>query len=696
MTKFDISRSLKRFKDKVDRLAYTGVLDGFILEVNPLDFTQFRVLAGTGDIQDLTDPLKPVHKMVKLETTGWINGTQFGGSATTTFVLISETGTVIQQGTLPDIDQERTLLSVGNIQHNSGLTAFDGVTAPTQTPTAAFGLSKTFEDFLEGIGGVNISGSEFTANGANLNYNRSPGIDISIGRNFETDTNRPNTVSSPGAEPINNGVRVWLDGLGALQFAPSNLIDPSLYNNGGTLTILQPNRWQIQRIFHFPSSNTSAVYYGNAQYKTLEEAEAALFSSDPFVEHPITLPASFRSWLIVRNGATDLSSLADAKFITAGAIRGAGGGSGSGTIPTLQGSYDLSADPEIIVDSTRGALTVRDNATPIGAALFEVQSNAPSNLFEVDVSKVRSNVVNEISATSSHLKLIESDNSDKTWDVGVDSGNFKISETGVSIPLTIEDGLPTDFITMTPDVSLNSTVSDQLKLASDRGVRLFLDADTDNSNETDTARIVFQGDGSFIYGIIGHSGSSGKGADGEDFDGASSNSLCIHTPEDEDVYIGANGKAYMELSTTGNGILNVFGEASFDSGFFLKFGDLNMGVCEYVDDNLRIHGDDRMEITVDDGQVIIGNTGSANNTSDATSFVFMNIGTRQAVISDTGDESPTASTILELKSTTKAFVPTKMTTTQRDAMTALAGMVVYNTTTNKHQGYNGTTWNDFY
>lgn len=36
-----------------------------------------------------------------------------------------------------------------------------------------------------------------------------------------------------------------------------------------------------------------------------------------------------------------------------------------------------------------------------------------------------------------------------------------------------------------------------------------------------------------------------------------------------------------------------------------------------------------------------------------------------------------------LSSTTKAFIPTKMTTTQRDALTAVAGMVIYNTTTSK-------------
>ena len=38
---------------------------------------------------------------------------------------------------------------------------------------------------------------------------------------------------------------------------------------------------------------------------------------------------------------------------------------------------------------------------------------------------------------------------------------------------------------------------------------------------------------------------------------------------------------------------------------------------------------------------------------------------------------------LNLVSTSAALVPTRMTTVQRDALTAVTGMVIYNTTTNK-------------
>jgi copper(I)-binding protein len=47
---------------------------------------------------------------------------------------------------------------------------------------------------------------------------------------------------------------------------------------------------------------------------------------------------------------------------------------------------------------------------------------------------------------------------------------------------------------------------------------------------------------------------------------------------------------------------------------------------------------------------------------------------------------------LKMTSTTNAFIPPVLTTAQRDALTAVEGMVVYNTTTNVLNFYNGSAW----
>jgi hypothetical protein len=54
---------------------------------------------------------------------------------------------------------------------------------------------------------------------------------------------------------------------------------------------------------------------------------------------------------------------------------------GAPSVVTLQTAYNLSSNPELTLDSTRGGLTIRDNATPIGTNLLEVQNNGGSTTY---------------------------------------------------------------------------------------------------------------------------------------------------------------------------------------------------------------------------------------------------------------------------------------------------------------------------
>jgi hypothetical protein len=55
--------------------------------------------------------------------------------------------------------------------------------------------------------------------------------------------------------------------------------------------------------------------------------------------------------------------------------------------------------------------------------------------------------------------------------------------------------------------------------------------------------------------------------------------------------------------------------------------------------------------------------------------------------------TPDASSVLELRSTTTGFLPPRMTTTQRDAISSPAtGLLVYNTTTSQLNYYTGSAW----
>jgi len=61
-----------------------------------------------------------------------------------------------------------------------------------------------------------------------------------------------------------------------------------------------------------------------------------------------------------------------------------------------------------------------------------------------------------------------------------------------------------------------------------------------------------------------------------------------------------------------------------------------------------------------------------------------------------GTETPAATAILEILSTTQGFLPPRMTTTQRSAITSPAtGLLVYNTTTKSLEMYDGTAWDSY-
>ena len=55
---------------------------------------------------------------------------------------------------------------------------------------------------------------------------------------------------------------------------------------------------------------------------------------------------------------------------------------------TLQDAYDASTSPELRVDATRGALTIRDAVTPIAAPLLAVENNSGTAQLAASVDKV--------------------------------------------------------------------------------------------------------------------------------------------------------------------------------------------------------------------------------------------------------------------------------------------------------------------
>jgi hypothetical protein len=61
-----------------------------------------------------------------------------------------------------------------------------------------------------------------------------------------------------------------------------------------------------------------------------------------------------------------------------------------------------------------------------------------------------------------------------------------------------------------------------------------------------------------------------------------------------------------------------------------------------------------------------------------------------------GGTTYVSSALVNIESSTQGFLPPRMTTTQKNAISAVSGLVVYDSTTNKLCCYNGSTWNDLF
>jgi hypothetical protein len=156
-----------------------------------------------------------------------------------------------------------------------------------------------------------------------------------------------------------------------------------------------------------------------------------------------------------------------------------------------------------------------------------------------------------------------------------------------------------------------------------------------------------------------------------------------NTTGSNNLYIGANAGVFI---TTGD--LNVFVGRS--SGQSISNGTTALTIANnsvFLGANTRANADNETN------QIVIGHTaiGLGSNTTvignSSTTFGrwFGNL-----LI---GTSTNQASSVLTMESTTRGFLPPRMTSTERNAIaTPATGLVVYNTTDNRLSVYNGTAW----
>ena len=302
----------------------TGILNGGNLATNTA--TTFDVAAGDGVInilnKDNSDPHPEIKKVVWAATTVTHTlGDAGNANQLNTWVYVDSTGAIQQTLTVPSPSLWRNNIVLGSVIHSDNTIRF-----VKTFPRPAYSNGNTFAEFVEVFGPLKKSGHLLTVNSGNtMRLDRGAGVSFAVGRNYSTDAEEPNLVSDSASVPVFHRYSSTSTGFtkddGAAG-AGYTVIDPTKYDNNGTLTTVSGGHYTVQRLFHFPNNtNVIVAYYGKAEYATLDVAEKNYLLEDFQEAENTATQAIYLGALIVKGVATNLTVAADAKILTGGIFR---------------------------------------------------------------------------------------------------------------------------------------------------------------------------------------------------------------------------------------------------------------------------------------------------------------------------------------------------------------------------------------
>ena len=331
----------------LESMLSTGLLNGGLL-TTVTGSTTFSVTSGSGIIvkfnaSTTTDPYPTIQKV---DFPAYISQSlTYITSSQLTFIGINPINNQIIQQTTPFVDGDfENYIVLGRVLHQSG-----SVTNGTSTaPGVSYGLPASHDLFVRVFGPLKVTGHVLEPSGSTLGLTKTGGDSYIKGRNYTVNPDSPDYIKSTSDFALTDSkiFREYVDGSGnpvvdtGIANAGYTVIDPTKYNNNGTLATVPGGRYTIQRVYWIPHGPNRAlyVYYGNATYTSLDLAQSAI-ATESFTEGSNTSDAAILvAFLLVSAGASNLSNTSQARFIQAGAFRGvsaigAGGGGGGATTP---------------------------------------------------------------------------------------------------------------------------------------------------------------------------------------------------------------------------------------------------------------------------------------------------------------------------------------------------------------------------
>jgi hypothetical protein len=331
-------------------------------------------------VDNTTNPVIPYVLQVNYSGSTTGQTTPYLSTSDATYILLTSAGTISYQTTFPTPQERRQNIFLGKVVHPSRTSILN------INNTVDFDVSpmSALRDLWTPIKLIN-DGIIVSPNGANLNINTSAGGLWGNGIGWTTNQLNPNQVSIAAKSPASFFYRTQTGGTSS----SVTLIDPTKYDVGGAITSMGgagSDNASNQRVYLYPTGVIN-ILYGQTNYANLTAAVAGI-QTESFVTYPNAQTTGILIGIIsVRNDIVadgePLTNTNYAKFTSVSKFGELLGGTGGLSTTTLQQAYDNSVQPEILTNSTLGAVTFKRGSTSESDNVIEVQSNTGNNTFAV-------------------------------------------------------------------------------------------------------------------------------------------------------------------------------------------------------------------------------------------------------------------------------------------------------------------------
>lgn len=310
--------------------------------------------------------------------------------------------------------ERRDYMELGKVSLRGGR-----VVAVVSKKGIPFDYGASIWDIGEALGALNLSGNVFSPSGNNLSITKSAGTSFRYSVNVDTNRKQPSLTTDPSLNPVTFFRAYRNAAFTDFTYVPNQtIVDPNYYDNGsGTLHTVGNNDWSVQRVYYFPSGGNTYVLYGQSTYSSLSLARSSISTENFQIPDDILNGSVFRGWLVVKEGATNLSSNSQSVFIPAGKFGTVGGGGASGAVSNhndlanIQGGslnqyYHLTASElnsisgfatnSLITSITGQFATITLVNGMSGVLQSNINSKVSADILRAEVSSISSSLQNNI------------------------------------------------------------------------------------------------------------------------------------------------------------------------------------------------------------------------------------------------------------------------------------------------------------